>query len=79
MHVRGPSQSTYAKTENKLRFSYLLSILQICPEIHSNCKFDLELGQKGDTQESRGAEYVAAWQPGCQALFFWQALFYELM
>ena len=27
----------------------------------------------------RGAEYVAAWQPGCQALFFWQALFYELM
>ena len=28
---------------------------------------------------TRGTEYVAAWQPGCQALFFWQALFYELM
>ena len=24
---------------------------------------------------NRGAEYVAARQPGCQALFFWQALF----
>ena len=37
--------------ENKFRFSYLLSILQICPEIDSNCKVVLELDQKGDTQD----------------------------
>ena len=67
---------------NIVEFLYLgeANIYQENLEVFLSLAEELQLkgltggAEKTDTA-SRGAEYVAAWQPHCQALFFWQALF----